>query len=359
MRTTQIINNHWYFSKEATAVPAALPTDWEQVTLPHTWNGKDGQDGGNDYHRGTCFYAKNILRTDFPEQDIHYLQFEGVNSSAEVYWNGKKLITHHGGYSAFRVRLDEILDENLLVVTADNAPNEFVYPQHADFTFYGGIYRSVKIVSVPAAHFDMDYYGAPGLMVTPTINGTNADVAIESFVTSAENCEIRYEIFDGEAKILETTVTTAETKATLIIENVHLWHGRKDPHLYTLVANLISDGTVIDTVQTRFGCRSYSIDPTRGFILNGEEYPLRGVSRHQDRPDVGNALTYEHHKEDMDFICEVGATTIRLAHYQHAQEFYDLCDERGLVIWAEIPYISTHMAGGFENTMSRPATCMI
>ncbi|MCI5872619.1 MAG: glycoside hydrolase family 2 TIM barrel-domain containing protein [Clostridiales bacterium] len=353
MRTIQTINTNWYFSKDAKEVPAALPTSWEQITLPHTWNGKDGQDGGNDYYRGTCFYAKSISSDSFPNQDIHYLQFEGVNSSAEVYWNGKKLITHHGGYSAFRVRLDEILDDNLLVVAADNSPNDFVYPQNADFTFYGGIYRDVKIVSVPAAHFDMDYYGAPGIMVTPVVNGANAEVSIESFLTSAENCEVQYEISDNGEKLLETTVSAADTKASLTLENVHLWNGRKDPHLYTLVANLIQDGAVIDMVQTRFGCRSFSIDPERGFILNGEAYPLRGVSRHQDRPDIGNALTIEHHKEDMNLICELGATTIRLAHYQHAQEFYDLCDERGMVIWAEIPYISSHLPKGLENTMSQ------
>ena len=90
----------------------------------------------------------------------------------------------------------------------------------------------------------------------------------------------------------------------------------------------------------------FEIHPENGFILNGEEYPLRGVSRHQDRWGVGNALLKEHHDEDMDLICEVGATTIRLAHYQHDQYFYDLCDERGMVVWAEIPYISTHMPNG-------------
>lgn len=353
MRTIQTINTSWYFSKDAKEIPASLPKSWEQVTLPHTWNGKDGQDGGNDFYRATCYYAKNLSRDIFPAEGIHYLQFEGVNSSAEVYWNGKKLITHHGGYSAFRVRLDEIADENLLVVTADNAPNDFVYPQHADFTFYGGIYRDVKLITVPVSHFDMDYHGAPGIMVTPVVNGANADVTIESFVTSPENYDVHYEIFDGDTKILEKTLSATDTKTTLTIDNVHLWHGRKDPHLYTLTASLVSDGTVIDRVQTRFGCRSYTIDANRGFILNGEEYPLRGVSRHQDRPDIGNALAYEHHKEDMDLISEVGANTIRLAHYQHAQEFYDLCDERGMVVWAEIPYISTHMPNGFDNTMSQ------
>ena len=144
-----------------------------------------------------------------------------------------------------------------------------------------------------------------------------------------------------------------ETNVSLFIENVHLWHGRKNPYLYTLITELVEDDTVLDSVLTRFGCRTFKVDPERGFILNGEEYPLRGVSRHQDRWGIGNALLPEHHEEDIKLIMEVGATTIRLAHYQHDQYFYDLCDENGLVIWAEIPYISQHMPGGRENTISQ------
>ena len=140
---------------------------------------------------------------------------------------------------------------------------------------------------------------------------------------------------------------------TLDIPGVHRWNGRKDPYLYSAEVTLLTGEEVTDQVSTRFGCRTYEIDPKRGFILNGEEYPLRGVSRHQDRWGIGNALLPEHHIEDMDLICEVGATTIRLAHYQHDQFFYDLCDERGMVVWAEIPYISNHMPNGRENTISQ------
>ena len=134
---------------------------------------------------------------------------------------------------------------------------------------------------------------------------------------------------------------------------MHLWHGRKDPYLYCCEAELLEDGVVLDNVCTTFGCRTFKIDPNEGFILNGESYPLRGVSRHQDRWGLGNALLPEHHEEDIALIMELGATTIRLAHYQHDQYFYDLCDKNGLVIWAEIPYISKHMPTGRENTISQ------
>ena len=353
MRTVFNINAGWLFAKEA-QVPANLPADWEAVDLPHCWNAVDGQDGGNDYFRGTCCYARSFAKADLPEAARYYLEIQGANSSAEVYLNGVKLARHDGGYSTWRVELTETLqDENLLVVTVDNAANETVYPQMADFTFYGGLYRDVNIVCVSDSHFDLDYYGGKGIAVTPVMDGANANVSVEVWVTNAkEGQTIRYTVYDREENALQT-VESDETTASFVIENAHLWHGRKDPYLYCLEAELVENGEVIDAVCTRFGCRSFQIDPNRGFILNGEEYPLRGVSRHQDRWGKGNALSRADHEEDMDLICEVGCTTIRLAHYQHDQYFYDLCDERGLVIWAEIPYISRHMPTGRENTISQ------
>ena len=354
MRTVLNLNEGWAFCKQAAALPTALPTDWESVTLPHTWNATDGQDGGNDYYRGTCHYAKVITRAQLPEAAQYYLEICGANSSADVYLDGKHLAHHDGGYSTWRVNLTESLgDESLLVIAVDNSPSDSVYPQVADFTFYGGLYRNVNLVCVAASHFDLDYFGGPGLKVTPQIDGKNAKVEAEVFVTNKKQGQsIRYTVTDAEGKTV-ATAETPETLAVLEIADVHLWHGRKDPYLYTLKAELIDQDTALDTVTARFGCRTFRIDPNNGFILNGEEYPLRGVSRHQDRLGIGNALLPAHHREDVELIMEVGATTIRLAHYQHDQYFYDLCDEKGLVLWAEIPYISNHMPNGRANTVSQ------
>ena len=349
MRNIKVINGGWLFSKAAKSAPNTLPTDWEGLDLPYTWNGKDGQDGGNDYYRGTCYFAKSLKADELPEGEVKYLQFDGVNSSCVVYWNGKEITKHDGGYSTFRVKLENINDENLLVVAVDNSANDRVYPQNADFTFYGGIYRDVSVIGVPENHFDLDYYGAPGIMVTPEIKGNDAEIEIKTFFKN-ENCKVRYEIIaDGEVIASKEDDDDADFE----IKNVHLWDGVKDPYLYTAKATLICDGEEVDEVSTRFGCRTFEIDPQKGFILNGREYPLRGVSRHQDRPDVGNALTPQMHKEDLEIILEMGANTIRLAHYQHSQVFYDLCDEAGLVLWAEIPYISSHMKDGYDNTISQ------
>lgn len=354
MRKVVNINAKWAFTKMADEIPSSFPAKWDFVNLPHTWNAIDGQDGGNDYYRGRCFYAKNIDSKELPEADLYYLEICGANSSADVYLNGEKLAHHDGGYSTWRVNITEHLKgENLLVIAVDNSENDKVYPQTADFTFYGGLYRDVNIICVNKAHFDLDYYGGSGIKVTPEITGENAKVKAEVFLTGTEmGHPLRYTVTDREGKSVVSTVTDSR-EAVLEIEKVHLWHGRRNPYLYTLTVELLDGENVLDNVSARFGCRTFEIDPDNGFILNGEEYPLRGVSRHQDRWGIGNALTKEHHKEDIDLICEVGATTIRLAHYQHDRYFYDLCDERGLVIWAEIPYISKHMKDGRENTVSQ------
>lgn len=356
MRTVYNFNTKWAFSKEAIEVPSVMPEKWYWVTLPHTWNDIDGQDGGNDLYRGTAYYAKELEKIDLPKADQYYLEFKGANSSATVYVNGKKLAHHDGGYSTWRVNITDVLeDKNLFVVEVDNGQNDRVYPQNADFTFYGGLYRDVNIIAVNNSHFDLEYYGGTGIKVTPEVIGSDAKVAVEVFVTNAkENQSLTYVVKDAQGNIIaEKETATSETEVTFEIENVHLWHGKKDPYLYTAEVYLKEDTEILDTVITRFGCRTFKIDPELGFLLNGEEYPLRGVSRHQDRWGIGNALLPEHHEEDMDMICELGATTIRLAHYQHDQYFYDLCDERGMIIWAEIPYISTHMPNGRENTISQ------
>ena len=354
MRTVFNFNTGWAFAKDVKEAPAAMPESWETVDLPHTWNATDGQDGNNDYFRGSCCYTKQIVKAQLPVSDRYYLELRGANSSADVYLDGEKIAHHDGGYSTWRVDLTERLCEvSLLSVVVDNAPNDHVYPQMADFTFYGGLYRNVSIICVANEHFDLDYYGGPGIRVTPMIEGKDAEVEVEVYTTDlSAGRSIRYTLYDREENVLQS-VTSADKKVSFQIADVHLWHGRRDPYLYCMEAEIVEGDTVIDNVCTRFGCRTFRVDPENGFILNGEEYPLRGVSRHQDRWGFGNALLPEHHEEDIDLICEVGATTIRLAHYQHDQYFYDLCDEKGLVIWAEIPYISKHMPAGRENTISQ------
>ncbi len=358
MRTITNVNRKWAFSKEAVSVPSSMPQNWCFVSLPHTWNALDGQDGGGDFYRGTCYYAKEIdTYEDIPTADKHYLEIRGANSSADVYVNGEKLAHHDGGYSTWRVDITAALKEgkNLIVIAVDNTANDRVYPQMADFTFYGGLYRNVNIISVPKSHFDLDFLGSEAIKVTPQKNGADFDAELEVYLTGAQDSQtLKFTVHDAEGNVVDTvTQPASDTRVVIKIPNAVLWNGRKNPYLYRAEVELLDGETVLDVTGANFGCRTFEIDPNKGFILNGESYPLRGVSRHQDRKDIGNALLPEHHEEDIDLIMELGATTIRLAHYQHDQYFYDLCDKTGLVIWAEIPYISKHMPNGRENTISQ------
>ena len=320
------------------------------VDLPHTWNACDGQDGGNDYWRGTCIYRTRFAAPQFntASQQV-WIQFDGVNASAHVVLNGSPVCNHDGGYSTFRANITELLrDENELTVEVDNSKNDRVYPQKADFTFYGGIYRDVSLMVVSKNHFTLDYFGGPGIRITPTVQGADASVQVTTWHDGEG--EVSIELLDAAGN---TVATGKGPDITLTIFNAHLWNGVKDPYLYSCKARLVVNGTVEDETTTRFGVRSFKVDPKKGFFLNGKSYPLHGVSRHQDRKGLGNAITREMHDEDMALIKEIGANTIRLAHYQHDQYFYDLCDEVGMVVWAEIPYISEHMPNGRENTISQ------
>ena len=206
MRTIFNLNNNWQFRKDWKEIPTSLPEDWEKISLPHTWNAVDGQDGGNDYFRGTCCYAKTIAKAELPAADQYYLEILGAASSADVCLNGKKLAHHDGGFSTWRVNLTEDLaEENMLAVLVDNAPNDFVYPQVADFTFYGGLYRNVNLICVGESHFDLDYFGTSGMKVTPVMEDKDAKVAVETFVTNRKDGQtVRYSLKNQDGKVIGT-----------------------------------------------------------------------------------------------------------------------------------------------------------
>ena len=346
MRHVINLNHRWKFIREDAGLPSAYPAQWQDVDLPHTWNAVDGHDGGGSYYRGRCWYAKTFQT---PKQPLPggrvYVEVLAAGQQAAVYVNGREAAYHEGGYSIFRADVTDLCveeGENLLAVACDNSAKDSVYPQSADFTFYGGLYRGVNLISVPSTHFDLDYCGGPGLKVTPKPCACGgAKFELESWVANPdENFTVMYSIQDAGGREVASAVRPAgSAKVTVAVPNARRW-STGDPYLYTVTATLQRRNEAYDEVSVQAGVREFSCDPQKGFILNGVATPLRGVSRHQDKLYQGSALTREDHFEDARIIKELGANTIRLAHYQHSQDFYDACDQLGFIVWAEIPFIS-------------------
>ena len=205
MRSILNINKNWTFIKDVSENPISIPDNAEVVNIPHTWNGIDGQDGGNDYFRGSCCYMKKIDKSDLPGGEQYFLEINGANNSADVYVNGKKLAHHDNGYSTWRVDMTDALEQsNTISVVVDNAPTELVYPQTADFTFYGGLYRDVKILAVNKTHFDLEYFGGNGLKITPVMEGTDSKVDVEVFVKNLQSGDrLIYIIKDADGNVME------------------------------------------------------------------------------------------------------------------------------------------------------------
>ena len=334
------INKDWEFEKEGVK---------SDVSLPHTWNGIDGQNGENGYYQGKCVYRKTLGKTD----GICYIEFNGVNSVAEVFINGIPVGTHKGGYSMFRFRIDEYLvkAKNLLEVYVDNTIVPDVFPTSADFTFYGGIYRDVNLICVGKTHFSLDDGSRDGISAVPRKEGDVWKLDIKASVTgTCDDCVCVYELknADGET-VAKTTRPSDKPDASLTIETPHLWNGVKDPYLYSLVCSVVRNAKTEDERTVNVGFREIVFTSDKGCFLNGEHIKLKGVSRHQDREKIGNALTLKEHAEDIDLILEVGANSVRLAHYQQAEEFYTLCDEKGLLVWAEVPVITIYSKARQQN----------
>ncbi len=374
MRRTVSLNKGWRFA--FSEHPAKKDAAAEKVDIPHTWNSIDGQDGGGDYYRGCGCYEKAI-DIDKKDDTEYYLEFYGVNSVCNVFVNGVHIGEHRGGYTLFRFNITAAVQngKNEIAVTADNSPFPNVIPLTADFTFFGGIYREVNLIEVKGAHFSLDDFGSDGVYISYPNNCDVAECAntsVRAKICGADSdCVMQVSIYEQSAfeacryidtvdfdsdqivsgncaPIAEETAEISGGRAQTVIpvRNPKLWDGRRAPYRYKVVCTLMQNGEETDRVEKYIGYRYFKIDPKKGFFLNGRSYPLRGVNRHQDRENMGWAITEKEHEEDFALIYEMGANAIRLAHYPHHPHFYEQCDKYGILVWAEIPFVDN--IGGMQ-----------
>lgn len=364
-------NNGWEFKKgpfptDAMQTAARWNADWEQVNVPHTWNADDMQKKTNSFYAGVAYYRKHYVFPESLEGKRLFLRFEGVGACAEVYVNGYLVGTHKGAYSAFvceigsQVRLGE---ENEIVVKADNAARPDVIPvNHALFGIYGGIYRPVWLIVTEPCNIVVNDCASPGVYITQkNVSKQSADVSVRVKLDNATlapaTLELENAIYTREGKLVKVHRQSFELTPQGVqnyvsdfkISHPHLWQGREDPYLYKVVSRLKQDGQVIDEVIQPLGLRKYEAVAGKGFFLNGKKYPMYGVTRHQDWWGMGSALTNREHDFDLDQIMEVGATTVRFAHYQQSDYIYSRCDTLGLIIWAEIPFVNRVTGQEWDN----------
>ncbi|WP_175414749.1 glycoside hydrolase family 2 protein [Nibricoccus aquaticus] len=357
-RSEMSLNERWHFhfGEQPTSDAAVQASaDWPVVTLPHTWNAKDGADGGDDYARGEGWYVKTFTVDPAWRGKRVFIEFKGANRNAAVFLNGKSVGEHHGGYARFRFDLTHALErdgENTLAVRVSNAPDGLA-PISADFTFFGGIYRGVRLFTTDDVHVDVLDHASDGIYLTQTkVSAERAEIAAvirlkndsEREASTRVRTVVRDSagatVFSRESAASVAAVSGAHCEQTIVVERPRLWDGPADPALYSVTVTVLVDGKIRDEVTQRIGLRSFAVDPEKGFFLNGKPFAAHGVSRHQDRAGKGWAISEEDDREDFALIKEMGATAVRVAHYPQSELWFDLCDEHGMIVWAEIPVVN-------------------
>ena len=357
----------WKFTKKD-AGSGASTEDWEKVSIPHCWNIADAQDGpapdsspklgqrrGN-YYRGACWYERSL---DIPEgwkNKRVFLQFEAAATVAKPWINGEPLGEHRGAFTGFCFDVTPHLkfgQANDLRVQVDNSPFKDIAPLIGDFNVHGGIYRAVRLIATDPLFISPLDHASPGVYLSlKTVTPESASLEVKTLVANSLAAEaevhLRIEIRDAAGNPVATSENdgriapgiTLPVTRTVSIPHPHRWQGLKDPYLYSVVVKLLRGGKTVDEVTQPLGIRTVAISNERGFLLNGEPYPVYGVNRHQERQNEGWALSAADDEQDLKLIREMGATAIRLAHYPQSIRFHELCDRMGMLLWEETPLVN-------------------
>ncbi len=369
VRQNILLDSGWQFTQcevSGAENPVFDDSDWQTISVPHSWGWEQAQKG-KDYYRGPSWYRRQLVVE--PQRSRRYfLRFEAAGSVADVYFNGYLLGEHRGAFGAFCFEITTNLvssGTNMLAVRVSNAPQDDIAPLTGDFPVFGGLYRPVHLIETSLDCFALTDHASPGVewlqtSISPTQAVLNVIAQISSGTKEKQTMIFGTKLLDADGNeiavtnqtIVPATNATAPYWAQLVVPNPRLWNGRKDPYLYKAVVEMKStDGVVVDSVEQNLGLRFYHVDPEKGFFLNGEHYPVHGVSHHQDRPNKGWAISEADMEEDVALMKEMGVTAVRCSHYQQSDYFYSLCDKAGILVWAEIPQVdSINATAAFEET---------
>lgn len=328
------------------------------INLPHTWNTKDALGGNIDYYRGLGIYTKKIeVKQDWESKRL-FIRFLGANLVANVFINGKHIGEHRGGYTAFAFEITSYVkfgQGNTITVKVNNAPQLDIMPLVGDFNFYGGLYRDVQLYVTESDCISLLDYGSKGVYLhQDTVSNDKAFIRAVIKILGNSSVDINVKVLDDEGNkvfsksypVGNESSSTKEITVPIEINSPHLWNATIDPYIYTTQVQLIKDEEIIDEVTQPLGLRYFHIDPNKGVFLNGNHIQLRGVCRHQDRPELGNALAPFHHLEDIEIMKDMGANALRMSHYPHDPYMYQLSDIEGLMVWSEIPFVGP---GGYAD----------
>jgi beta-galactosidase len=373
-RADTSLNAGWRFIREDVAGAQASGFDdssWTNLSLPHTWNSADGQDGGNNYYRGIGWYRCRFTPNGSYTNRQFFLKFDGAFSVADVWINGNFLGQHQGGFAAFVFDATPFINvgaDNVIAVKVNNAYNANIPPLSADFTFFGGLYRDVHLLVTDPVQISPLDYGSAGIYLKPTeVSSSSANLQITTVVSnamaSARTVTVRIVVTDAATNLV-TTLTNVVTLSAASVSNVvanailtdlHLWKGKSDPYLYQTFVEVYAGTNLIDLVSQPLGFRTFEIDPAFGFSLNGQHYDLHGVNLHQDWLNCGWALNRAQRETNFTFLNEIGATVVRLSHYEHHDDTYQLADQNGILLWTEIPVINsiTESPGFYTNAVQQ------
>jgi beta-galactosidase len=353
------IDNNWKFGTTTdSSVTGSKFNDsgWVQINLPHTWNNFDGQVGDKEYNRSAHWYRKQIFIDKDSKNKKIFLRFGAANSKTDVYINSKYAGTHYGGYAAFIFDITDFIEQgsiNTIAIRVDNSSKIDIAPLTADFTFFGGITRSLEMIVTEKLFISPLDYASSGVYITPyDISGNSAKVRSEIIVGNHTNKKKNIQIYtiikDNANCIVDSSITDINIASDtiisinqqLLIQKPILWDGQKDPYMYKAIVRIVSEGFLKDEIQQNFGLRTFNVSVDSGFYLNNRHYPLHGVAMHEDRRNKGRAISDKDRKEDLDLMYTMGCNYLRLAHYQHSALTYNYCDSTGIVIWTEVPAVN-------------------